>query len=139
MLHTTKQNQQQQINTHLSLCSGVKLGETLSRSSINIKSLPSPSYFANSILSPLFADRIVLLLDDILDVCVVDSVAKAFAIGMAVRMVAIESIVGFNNISGEQNIKRVYLVVNVVQLVCTMTAMHETANFCTVSFGDSPK
>ena len=87
------------INTHLSLCSGVKLGETLSRSSINIKSLPSPSYFANSILSPLFADRIVLLLDDILDVCVVDSVAKAFAIGMAVRMVAIESIVGFSQCS----------------------------------------
>ena len=54
-------------------------------------------------------------------------------------MVAIESIVGFNNISGEQNIKRVYLVVNdVVQLVCTMTATHETVNFCTVSFGDSP-
>ena len=81
------------MHTHLSLCSGVKLGETLSRSSINIKSLPSPSYFANSILSPLFADRIVLLEDDILDVCVVERVAKAFAIGMAVRMVAIESIV----------------------------------------------
>ena len=95
-LHTTKQNQQQQINTHLSLCSGVKLGDTLSRSSINIKSLPSPSYFANSILSPLFADR---MLDDMrgevdVAVCVVvERVAKAFAIGMTVRIVAIESIV----------------------------------------------
>jgi len=93
-LRIPKQNQQQQINTHLSLCSGVKLGETLSRSSINIKSLPSPSYFANSILSPFFADRMLDMRGEVVDVvCVVESVAKAFAIGMTVRIVAMESIV----------------------------------------------
>ena len=89
-IHKQKANN---INTHLSLCSGVKLGDTLSRSSINIKSLPSPSYFANSILSPFFADSMLDMRGEVDVVVVVESVAKAFAIGMAVRMVAIESIV----------------------------------------------
>ena len=70
-------------HTYLSLCSGVKLGASLSRSSINIKSFPNPSYFANSIESPSFADRGVLFMRDVVEEEMV--VIKAFAIGRTAR------------------------------------------------------
>ena len=49
----------QRFPTHLSLCSGVKLGVSLSRSSIKMKSFPRPSYLANSIKSPIPANDAV--------------------------------------------------------------------------------
>ena len=68
-------------DTYLSLCSGVKLGASLSRSSINIKSFPNPSYFANSIESPSFADRGVLFMRDVVVEEEEMVVLKAFAKG----------------------------------------------------------
>lgn len=53
------------MRTHRSLCSGVKLGSTLSRSSIKMKSFPSPSYLANSTESPSLAERAVEEVDDL--------------------------------------------------------------------------
>lgn len=43
--------------TYRSLCSGVNEGASLSRSSISMKSFPSPSYLANSMSSPIWAAR----------------------------------------------------------------------------------
>lgn len=48
-------SQSSTIRAHRALCSGVKLGVSLLRSSIKMKSFPRPSYFANSMVSPVWA------------------------------------------------------------------------------------
>lgn len=53
----SKHHHHQTNTTHRSLCSGVKLGVSRSRSSIRMKSFPNPSYFANSMESPSLALR----------------------------------------------------------------------------------
>lgn len=62
--------------TYLSLCSGVSDGRILSRSSMRMKSLPKPSYLANSIMSAAEP----MILDDDDDDDDVEMVEKALAV-----------------------------------------------------------